>query len=212
MGRADRFPRLIVIGNGFVAGTVRRVLVELANSGRLDWLHLRDHQAPDPSFRSAAEWLQGHIQDASPSSMISVNTRIDLAQELGTGLHVGFRGPEPVSARARIGPDSILGYSIHQAGEINERLNEVVDYYLIGPVFDSISKPDSHGVGLRVVESAVSRTQKPVFAVGGITPKNVRSCIESGAYGVASIGGIINAPDATASLNEYLVALADLPP
>jgi thiamine-phosphate pyrophosphorylase len=211
MGRPDRLSRLIVIGNGFASPRAKQVLIELAATGKLEWLHLRDHDASFAQFRSAAESLHAHVRKVSPATTISINTRIDLALELKAGLHLGFRGLEPELARGRLGADALLGYSIHQPDEITDRLSETVDYFLLGPVFDSISKPDSRGVGLRVVERVVARTSKPVFAVGGVTPQNAGSCLRSGAYGIASIGGIMHAPDASASLNEYLEAIADPP-
>ena len=42
----------------------------------------------------------------------------------------------------------------------------------------------------------------PVIAIGGITPRDVRAVRDAGAYGVAVIRGIWDAPDD--AVHEYL--------
>lgn len=206
MGRAHKLPRLMVIADGFTRPAARDLILTLAATGKLGWTQLRDHEASPDLFRTATKSVIAGIREMSRETLISINTAVDLAVTCSTGAHVGYRGPSPEDARATLGSDALLGYSIHEPGEITENLSECVDYFLFGPVFDPISKPNATGVGPSTLEQTVSKTARPVLAVGGVTPANAGQCLDAGAYGVATIGGIMQATDPVAALNSYLDA------
>ena len=50
-------------------------------------------------------------------------------------------GSDPVAARALIGPEKLLGMSIHTVTEAEAIDPAVVDYALAGPAFETVSKP-----------------------------------------------------------------------
>ena len=64
----------------------------------------------------------------------------------------------------------------------------------LSPVFQPLSKPDDRRpthvpAGL---SSLCAHTDLPTIALGGITPERVPDVIRSGAYGIASMGGIFS--------------------
>ena len=79
----------------------------------------------------------------------------------------------------------------------------------MGPTFATRSKsglPDPIGVaGVRAVASAVS---VPVIAIAGITAQRVDEVMAAGAWGVAVIGAISDAPDPHSATHEMMLAVA----
>jgi pyridoxal biosynthesis lyase PdxS len=58
-------------------------------------------------------------------------------------------------------------------------------------------------VGLDVLKEVVAEAPVPVFGIGGIKEGNVAAVMQTGAYGIALISGILGAPDVTAAAQEY---------
>ncbi len=124
-----------------------------------------------------------------------VNDRADIALALGAdGVHVGQADLNPQEVRRIIGPKMLLGYSTHNAEQLQQAECESADYLAIGPVFQTSSKqnPDPE-VGLAGVGEARSLTRKPLVGIGGITLRNAAEVLRAGADCVAMISGISNA-------------------
>ena len=69
-----------------------------------------------------------------------IDDRADIALLLKAGLHVGQDDLPPEEARKLLGPQSILGFSTHNARQLEEAAGEPVDYLAIGPVFGTTTK------------------------------------------------------------------------
>lgn len=74
-------------------------------------------------------------------------------------------------------------------------------YYQLGPIFFPISK-QGNPQGVSLITETIKRTKTPIIAVGGITPENTKSAMDAGAYGVASSGFVLRAPDPLAALQR----------
>jgi len=87
----------------------------------------------------------------------------------------------------------------------------LADYLAFGPVFSTATKADAEPVvspaRLREVRA---RVQKPLVAIGGITPANAAEAIEAGADAVAVIRGWMEAEDLSARLAEFRRVLGRL--
>src|SRR4029450_11366910 len=106
----------------------------------------------------------------------------------GAGGGVGGVGPRPRHRRVCEGGASSRG---------------------VVPPFAPRSKsglPEPIGVaGVRAVASAVS---VPVIAIAGITAQSVDEVIEAGAWGVAVLGAISDAPDPHSATHEIVLAVS----
>lgn len=121
-----------------------------------------------------------------------VNDRADIALALDAdGVHVGQDDLPPADVRRLIGPDILLGYSTHNAGQLSDDACRWADYLAIGPAFCTSSKrnPDPV-VGIEGIREARSMTAKPLVAIGGITLSNAREVLAAGADSVSAISGI----------------------
>ena len=134
-----------------------------------------------------------------------VNDRADIALLLEAGLHVGQDDLSPRDARKVIGPDAILGYSSHNAPQLCAAGGEPVDYVALGPVFQTGTKrnPDPV-VGVEEVRRCRGLVEKPLVAIGGITPENARDVLHAGADSLAVIAGLIPDEATAQSLRERM--------
>lgn len=136
-------------------------------------------------------------------TVLVINDRADFALLLDAALHVGQDDLAPADARRLIGPDRTLGFSTHNAVQLESGNGEPVDYLAIGPIFGTRSKanPDPE-VGLQRLRELRRLTNKPLVAIGGITRLNARAVLEAGADSVAVIADLVPDPYTKESIRE----------
>jgi len=134
-----------------------------------------------------------------------VDDRADLALLLEAGLHVGQDDLSPRDARKVIGSDSTLGFSSHNTAQLVAAGGEPVDYVAIGPIFATASKrnPDPV-VGVEEIRRCRGLIEKPLVAIGGITPANAADVWDAGADSVAIIGGLLPDPPSARTLRQRM--------
>jgi thiamine-phosphate pyrophosphorylase len=121
-----------------------------------------------------------------------INDRADIAMLLGAGLHVGQDDLPPAEARRLIGAGAILGYSTHNAEQLQAAASEPASYLALGPMFATRSKENPDPVvGVARLSEWRRLTERPLVAIGGITRASVNLVLEAGADSVAVIGDLI---------------------
>jgi thiamine-phosphate pyrophosphorylase len=119
-----------------------------------------------------------------------------LAKDAGAdGVHLPS-GSDLAAARALIGPNKILGVSIHTVTEAEAVDPADVDYVLAGPAFETASKP-GYGpeIGRKGLAEIARAARVPVLAIGGVNAARLGELIAAGAAGVAVMGGVMRATD-----------------
>ncbi|WP_118830590.1 thiamine phosphate synthase [Salinibacter ruber] len=203
------YPRLALIADGFTNDARADRALEAVRAG-VRWVHLRDHEASPEAFATAAHALADRLQTAADDVTITVNTRVDVAEALGSGAHIGWRGPSVGETRERLGREALIGYSAHEHVEAEGDRTQGVDYYFFSPVFPTTSKPDRPPTGIGPLRAFCRvAAPVPVLALGGITPERISVCREAGAHGVAVLSGIMNVDTPRAAARAYLRALAE---
>ena len=140
---------------------------------------------------------------------VLVNDRIDLAMALDAdGVHLRSDGLPLPRARRMLGNEKLIGISTHSIREVRYAEKEGADFVVLGPIFETPSKR-MYGppLGLHALETACRASRLPIFAIGGINPKHVASVMSSGAYGIAVISAILQAPNIIDSTHEFLSQL-----
>ena len=168
------------------------------------WLHLRDHGVDADTFADAARSFVDRIRAIRFNALISINTHLDVAEVLGTGIHVGTRGPSVREVRSRLGARALVSASAHTVEEARAAEEQRANAILFSPVFSTTSKPGHPGAGLDALRAcceAVPRTA--VLALGGVTPDRVRPCLDAGAQSVAVLSGILHANDPVGATAQY---------
>jgi thiamine-phosphate pyrophosphorylase len=128
------------------------------------------------------------------------------------GLHVGQDDLPVDVARGELGPDRIIGLSTHsekQAGDAYAKAKlGLIDYFAVGPVFPTQTKPDYIPVTLDLVKWVVSQCYEvPHFFIGGINRKSLPALIETGAKRVVVVSDLLQAENPEIAATEILAQL-----
>jgi thiamine-phosphate pyrophosphorylase len=138
-----------------------------------------------------------------------VNDRADVALAAAADGVQRTHASLPVSALREITPPGFLvGASVHSEAEAREAAAQGADFIVFGPVYDTASKR-RYGPpqGLAALEAVTRAVNRPVVAVGGLTPERVPEVLAAGAAGVAVIGAIYAAARPADATKAFLDAL-----
>lgn len=137
------------------------------------------------------------ILEGTPTKLI-VNNRPDLARSVGAdGVHLG-EDDLPVNEVKQAWPELTVG----RTHRVDDDLVRGADYYGIGPVFSSFSKDlDVEPAGWDGIRRVLSRTRKPVYAIGGIDASRLDDVPENLA-GIGVIGAVWDRSDPASGLRE----------
>ncbi|MDX1439903.1 MAG: thiamine phosphate synthase [Rubricoccaceae bacterium] len=198
-------PRLMLIADGFASGRksqpaehVQKSVVELVRAG-LRFVQFRDHAADPDVFAETARTMVDKIRANHTGVVITINSRADLATELGCGVHVGVRTNS--SGAVVEGPS---GFSAHTLEQVQTAAESGFDYATFSPVFATQSHPSANPFGIEMLEKVCATVSEiPVYALGGITPNTVGMCREAGAAGVAVLSDLLDAEEPVERLDMF---------
>jgi thiamine-phosphate pyrophosphorylase len=151
---------------------------------------------------------------ARHGKLVAVNDRADVAHAAAADvLHLGQRDLPPAAARALVGPDVIIGRSSHSTGQAAAAAAEPdSDYFCVGPVWPTPTKPGRPAAGLpAVAEVASGRPTRPWFAIGGIDEQTLDDVLDAGARRVVVVRVITEADDPAAATRRLADRLAARP-
>jgi len=100
-----------------------------------------------------------------------------------------------------------VGRSVHSVEAASEAAAQGADYLVAGTIFASQSHPDRSPAGLGFLRDVCAAVSLPILAIGGVTPQNLKLCLEIGAAGVAVLSPIMRATDPQAAAQTYRAAL-----
>ena len=188
--------------NGFEFLSRIRAAVE----GGVDVLQLRSKELEGAPYCRLAERV-GAIATTAGIPFI-VNDRVDVALAVNaTGVHLGQKDLAVELAR-RILPYGVIGRSSHESGHATKAIDEHADYFAVGPVWETPTKPGRKAAGVKYVREVASLNPGiPWFAIGGITTENVREVIEAGASRIAVVRAILDARDPAVAASALKAAL-----
>ena len=160
-----------------------------AIQGGADVIQLRDKKASTSDLIKEAKDLLKITRRAKIPLII--NDRVDVAYAVGAdGVHLG-QDDLPVSVARRIlGSRRIIGKSTHSLAQAKKADREPVDYFALGPVFSTPTKPDYTSVGLRLVGQVSHIARHPFVAIGGIDESVLTQVISNGAKCVAVVRAV----------------------
>lgn len=189
----------LAVGPADCRGRPVAQVVAAALRGGVTLVQLRDKTASASDFLALGRLLLGLCRDAGVP--LIVNDRVEAAVALGAdGLHVGQEDLEAAAARRAIGPDRLLGLSVHAVEQFAELPEGCVDYLGVGPVFPTASKQDARpAIGGEGVASLCAAATLPVVAIGGLDALKAGVAIEAGAAGIAVVSAIAAAEDPEAA-------------
>lgn len=143
--------------------------------------------------------------------LLAVNDRADLAVAAGADvLHLGQRDLAPATARRIVGPDVLIGLSSHSTAEARAAAGAAeVDYFCLGPIWATPTKPGRPHTGLApLAELAAERPAKPWFGIGGIDETTLDQVLEAGVRRAVVVRVLTEAADPAAVTTRLVERLA----
>jgi thiamine-phosphate pyrophosphorylase len=193
-----RTARLYFVCDARPGGADPEPLLRAALGGGVDIVQLREKQLGRAEIERAASTFRRMADNYS--ALFIVNDDPDLARICDAdGVHVGQDDASVDEARAILGRDAIIGQSTHSEEQIAAAEGRDVDYYAVGPIWETPTKPGRPGVGLELVTHAAERATKPFFAIGGIDPTNAGEVVAAGAQRMCAVRAIRDAADPEAA-------------
>lgn len=139
-----------------------------------------------------------------------INDDIELASQLGCGVHLGKDDGEIALARHKLGKQAIIGASCYNNLDTAETaLAAGASYIAFGRFFSSTTKPLASPAEPAVLKAAKRKFSAPIVAIGGITPDNGRQLVNAGADMLAVIAGLWQADDINAQCQCYSALFDD---
>lgn len=170
-------------------------------------LHLRAGRISAARLQALATGLEA--AQAITGAWLVVNDRVDLALGIrARGAQLTSRSLRVADAR-RAAPGLALGASVHSLEEARGAASEGAAWVVAGHVFATTTHPGEEGRGISFVRALSSTLKIPVIAIGGVRPEHCRVLRAAGAYGLAAIRGIWDAPNAERAAMDYLSAYDD---
>jgi thiamine-phosphate pyrophosphorylase len=207
--RRERLRRahLYLVIDAEVGGRPADAVVEAALRGGVDLVQLRDKERPDDEIVAAGNRLRALCDEHD--ALLVVNDRPDLALACGAdAVHVGQDDEAIASVRGSVGDALLIGVSTHSPEQVAAALDSDVDYFAVGPVHATPTKPGRPAVGLELVRHAAAMAgERPFFAIGGIDTRNVTDVVTAGAERIAVVRAIRDAADPQAAAAELRAAL-----
>jgi thiamine-phosphate pyrophosphorylase len=143
------------------------------------------------------------------NARLFINDRLDVALAVeADGAQLGKTSIPIESARNLLGPQKLIGASVHALTEATEAERSGADFILFGPVYFTPSKA-AYGPpqGLTALKQLVEKISSPIYAIGGIKPQNIEETKRTGIRGVALISAILNSDNPRAAARRILQQL-----
>ena len=182
-------------------------VVEECLAAGLRAVQLREKDLRTRDLLALADTLREATQ--RHGARLIVNDRADVALAAAADGVQRTHASLPVSALRGIAPAGFLvGASVHSEAEARDAAGQGADFIVFGPVYDTASKR-RYGPpqGLAALETVTRAVDRPVLAVGGLTPERVPEVLAAGAAGVAVIGAIYAAARPADATKAFLDAL-----
>jgi thiamine-phosphate pyrophosphorylase len=181
------------------------------------------------ALAAGCRWVSVREKDLSEDDQISLAlTLLPIARRYGAcltlhgdaalakacgadGVHLPA-GSDPAVGRATLGPEKLIGVSLHTIPEAEAIDPDVVDYAVAGPAFETASKP-GYGpeIGRKGLGEIARAAPVPILAIGGLNVTRAAEVLAAGPAGIAVMGGVMRAVDPGQEVRALLAIVADAP-
>lgn len=185
----------------WLAGRTLESQVRMVLEGGATIVQLREKRLSDDEFLEAGRAIQGVCREFGVPLII--NDNLEVARELGAGLHVGQSDTACAAARAVLGDGAILGVSCTTVDEALRAEAAGADYLGVGAVFPTATKSDADYVSRSMLIDICRAVTIPVVAIGGITLNNAPRLAETGISGVAVVSALFASEDPREAARKF---------
>lgn len=175
--------------------------VEKALKGGVTFVQLREKSLDEEKFLEEALEIGKLCKSYGVPFVINDNVAV-AADSDADGVHVGQDDMDIRAVRAELGPDKIIGVSVHTVEEALLAEAGGADYLGTGSAFSTGTKRDAKVLSHETIHEICSAVKIPVIAIGGIEKENVYKFQGNGLCGIAVVSAIFGQPDITAASKE----------
>jgi thiamine-phosphate pyrophosphorylase len=185
-------PPLLIVTNRHHASVSVVDVVDIAVRDGAPGVIFRDKDLPADERHRLGRQVAERVHRWGATLIVASD--VALARALGAdAVHLAANDPTTTAMP--------FGRSCHNADELALAAEEGALYATLSPIFVSTSKP---GYGPPLGVEALRDTPLPVYALGGVTAENAKSCRVAGASGVAVMGDVMGAEDVNAHVKSLL--------
>lgn len=204
-----RLPCLALVTGDFADPPDLLQRTRLALEGGVRWVQLRAKELSARELYEGAVLLRTLTREFGAALL--VNDRVDVALAAGAdGVHLPGGGLAVGDARAIVGPNLLIGLSVHSPQEIQAAGTQDLDYVQFGPVYDT---PSKRAFGAPQGTAALAEAARVahlagvcLVAIGGAGPAQAAQVAGAGADAVAAIGAIWTAQDVRGAARQFVAA------
>ncbi len=204
-------PALLLITDRHQARLPLADIVRAALAAGCRWVSVREKDLSDDDQIALALALLPIAR--RHGARLTLHGDAALAKACGSdGVHLPAGG-DPAASRALLGPDKLIGVSLHTVTEAEAIDPSVVDYAVAGPAFETPSKP-GYGpeIGHKGLAEIARAAPVPVLAIGGLNATRAAEVLAAGPIGIAVMGSIMRAVDPGQEVKALLAIVAGAHP
>jgi thiamine-phosphate pyrophosphorylase len=203
-------PPLLIVTDRRQARLPLAEVVRAALAAGCRWVSVREKDLSDEDQIALAATLLPIARRYA--ARLTLHGEAALAKACGVdGVHLPA-GSDAAAGRAVLGPDKLIGVSLHTVTEAEAIDPDVVDYAVAGPAFETASKP-GYGpeIGRKGLTEIARAASVPILAIGGLNATRAAEVLAAGPAGIAVMGGIMRAVDPGREVGALLAIVADAP-
>lgn len=175
--------------------------VEKALKGGVTFVQLREKELEEEQFLEEALEIGKLCRSCGVPFVINDNVTVAAGAD-ADGVHIGQDDMDIRSVRAMLGPDKLIGVSVHTVEEALAAEEAGADYLGTGSAFSTGTKRDAKLLPDGMIRDICSAVKLPVIAIGGIEKDNVHKLRGNGLCGIAVVSAVFGQPDITQACRE----------
>lgn len=181
---ALKLPPLYGITHAWQIGIAAQLAaLDAALARGLKLVQLRERSLPEMQRESFASAAVARCQQRG--ARVLVNGDAQLARALGAdGLHLPARQLMALAQRPSF---PLVAASCHERRELEHAARLGLDFAVLGPLKPTATHPGDAGIGWESFARLVAGLPLPVYAIGGLSPSDMRDALNAGAQGIAAM-------------------------
>ena len=198
-------PPLLVITDRRQARRPLADIIEGVAAAGCRWFSIREKDLPADEQIALTKALVPITRRFGAS--LTLHGAPEIAHAAGLdGVHLPA-GAATADARRVLGPERLVGISIHSVAEAGGLDPALVDYAIAGPAYPTESKAGyGPALGAEGIAAIVAGARVPILAIGGIEAEKIRELTQARIAGIAVMGSIMRAEAPGAEIRALLAA------
>jgi thiamine-phosphate pyrophosphorylase len=147
----------------------------------IDRIVLREKDLSEDAYEELAKEVLSVCKEYQTELVLHQN--IHTARKLGIKkIHLSV--PMALEHRSELKDFELVGVSTHSPEQLEQAESCGADYVFYGHVFQTDCKKGVPPRGLEALRDICKKADVPVYAIGGISPDNMKQAVDAGASGV----------------------------